>query len=44
MTNTAPEPEGSFDEFDGDDVHENHVGEEVLPDEDPNMKEGRDGD
>lgn len=50
MTSTTPEdlpqPEeiAALDEFDGDDLHqEQYIGEELAPDEDPNLAEHYDG-
>lgn len=45
MTNTAPEPEiPALDELDGDELHkEEYIGEEISPDEDPNITEHHDG-
>lgn len=44
MTTSAPEPDdAAFDDFDGDDIHEKYIGEEVAPDEDPNITEHHDG-
>lgn len=50
MTNTTPEnlpdPEeiSALDDFDGDELHkEEYIGEEVSPEDDPNIQEHYDG-
>lgn len=44
MTNTAPEPDNpALDDLpNGDEIHDQYVGEEITPDEDPNITEHHD--
>lgn len=44
MTEQQPEVNPALDDLpDGDEIHDQHVGAEVAPDDDPNIKEANDG-